>query len=165
MLARLSRELASVGVGWIEEPVAGGVAALAPLAGPGVRLAWGEHAYDLADQRAALASGLVDIWQPDVGWCGGLSAATAATDLASALRIPVYPHGGSLIAGCALAARCGTEAVPAVEYHLTQEPSRQRFAYQPLAPRSGTLRASDVAAARESRIDDDLAAVDLLPAA
>lgn len=156
-------ELASLGVGWIEEPVAGSVEALAPFAGPEVRLAWGEHAYDLVDQRAALASGLVDVWQPDVGWCGGLSAAIAATDFAGALRIPVYPHGGSLIAGCALAAWCGAEAVPAVEYHLTQEPSRQRFAYQPLAPRSGTLRAFDVAAARRSRVDDDLAALDLLP--
>jgi L-alanine-DL-glutamate epimerase-like enolase superfamily enzyme len=154
-------ELAALGVGWIEEPVAGGVEALAPFTGQDVRLAWGEHAYDLSVQEAALASGLVDVWQPDVGWCGGLSAAVATTRLASRRGIPVYPHGGSLVAGCVLATWCGP-AVPAVEYHLTQEPSRQRFAQAPLVPRSGTVRLADVAAARDLRVDDDVPIVDLL---
>lgn len=158
-------ELAALGIGWIEEPVAGGVADLAPLAGPGVRLAWGEHAYDLAVQQVALASGLVDVWQPDVGWCGGLSAAVTATRIAHRRGIPVYPHGGSLVAGCALAAWCGRQAVPAVEYHLTQEPGRQRFAHRPLAPVAGRIHAADVAAARELRASHDHPVVDLLAAA
>lgn len=157
-------ELAALGIGWIEEPVAGGVEQLTPFAGPNVRLAWGEHAYDFMVQRAALASDLVDVWQPDVGWCGGLSAAKATTRIAHDRGIPVYPHGGSLIAGCALATWCGSEAVPAVEYHLTQEPARQRFSWQPLSPVSGRIRLADVMAARDLRVNDDHPIVDLLAA-
>jgi L-rhamnonate dehydratase len=159
--SRIVPELAALGIGWIEEPVAGGVEQLTPLAGPGVRLAWGEHAYDRTAQHAALTSGLVDVWQPDVGWCGGLSAAVAATRMARDRGIPVCPHGGSLIAGCALAAWCGSEAVPAVEYHLTQEPVRQRFSHRPLFPVAGRIRLADVVAARDLRVDDDHSIVDL----
>lgn len=155
-------ELAGLGIGWIEEPVAGGVDRLASLTGPRVRLGWGEHAYDFAVQQAALATGVVDVWQPDVGWCGGLSAAVSATRIARRRGIPVYPHGGSLIAGCALAAWCGSEAVPAVEYHLTQEPERQRFARRPLAPVSGRIHLADAMAACELRVSDDHPVVDLL---
>jgi L-alanine-DL-glutamate epimerase-like enolase superfamily enzyme len=158
-------ELAALGVGWIEEPVAGGVEELAPLTGSGVRLAWGEHAYDLAIQHAALTSDLVDIWQPDVGWCGGLSAAVTTTQTARQRGIPVYPHGGSLVAGCALAAWCGAESVPAVEYHLTQEPLRQRFSHRPLLPASGSVHLADVTAASDLRVSHDHPVVDLLAAA
>ena len=130
-----------------------------------MRLAWGEHAYDVPVQQAALASDLVDVWQPDVGWCGGLSAAVAATEIALRRGIPVYPHGGSLVAGCALAAWCGVDAVPAVEYHLTQEPLRQRFSHRPLAPASGSVHVAEVTAARDLRVSHDHPVVDLLSAA
>lgn len=155
-------ELAALGTGWIEEPVAGGVENLASLTGPDVRLAWGEHAYDFAVQQAALESGLVDVWQPDVGWCGGLSAALTTTRIAHERGIPVYPHGGNLVAGCALASRCGSKAVPAVEYHLTQEPARQRFSHRMLAPVAGRIRIADAVAARDLRVSGDYAVVDLL---
>jgi L-rhamnonate dehydratase len=158
-------ELAALRVGWVEEPVAGGVEELAALADSDVRLAWGEHAYDLAVQRAALASDLVDVWQPDVGWCGGMSAAVSSTGVARGRGIPVYPHGGSLVAGCALAAWCGADAVPAVEYHLTQEPLRQRFSHRPLVPVSGSVRLADITAARSLRVRHDHPVVDLLEAA
>jgi L-alanine-DL-glutamate epimerase-like enolase superfamily enzyme len=158
-------ELAAIGIGWIEEPVAGGVEELAPLAGPGVRLGWGEHAYDPQVQRAAMKSGFVDVWQPDVGWCGGLTAAIGATRVAHQHGIPVYPHGGSLVAGCALAAWCGADAVPAVEYHLTQEPWRQRFARRPLVPAAGRVLLADVTAARELRVSRGHRAIDICAAA
>jgi L-alanine-DL-glutamate epimerase-like enolase superfamily enzyme len=157
-------ELAALGVGWIEEPVAGGIDELAAFAGPDVPLAWGEHAYDPETQQAALRSGYLRVWQPDVGWCGGLSAALASTRAARQRGIPVYPHGGSLIAGCALAARSDRATVPAVEYHLTQEPRRQRCTDSPLAPVSGRFRQADLSSARELRIDAD-SEFDLLDAA
>jgi L-alanine-DL-glutamate epimerase-like enolase superfamily enzyme len=135
------------------------------MAGQGVQLAWGEHAYDLPVQQAALASGLIDVWQPDVGWCGGMSAALGVTRAARQRGIPVYPHGGSLNAGCVLAARCGSESVPAVEYHLTQEPLRQRFSSYPLVPTSGGIHLASVTAAQDLRVSPGLPAVDLLTAA
>lgn len=162
--AAIVPELAGLGVGWIEEPVAGGVDELASLAGQDVPLAWGEHAYDAEVQQAALRSGYLHIWQPDVGWCGGLSAALASTRLARERGIAVYPHGGNLIAGCALAARCDRETVPAVEYHLTQEPRRQRCTDHPLAPVAGQIRRADLTAARELRGDLDSTELDLMDA-
>ncbi|MBT8162999.1 hypothetical protein KKI43_21435 [Arthrobacter sp. GN70] len=135
--ARALRGLADLGVRWVEEPVAD-PRSIARF-GVHVPLAYGEHVYDLADQIDLVTSGLISVWQPDVGWSGGLTPALLAAQVANIRGLLTYPHGGTLEAAHALAVMAGPSVVPAVEYHLTQEPTRQRFCLHPQQPVAGVL--------------------------
>jgi L-rhamnonate dehydratase len=57
-------------------------------------LATGEHEYTRWGFRLLLEYNAVDIWQPDITWCGGLTELRRIGALASAYNIPVIPHGG-----------------------------------------------------------------------
>ena len=61
---------------------------------PWQTLATGEHWYNLAPFAAAAGKRLVDIFQPDVLWCGGITAAAKICHLAQANNISVIAHGG-----------------------------------------------------------------------
>jgi len=61
---------------------------------PWQTLATGEHWYNLAPFAAAAGKRMVDIFQPDVLWCGGITAATKICHLAQANTISVIAHGG-----------------------------------------------------------------------
>ena len=81
--------LAAAGLAWLEEPVPPDcVADLAAVvdAAPTVPVASGEHLVH-PQEFVALAAAGVGIWQPDLMWCGGLTAALRLADLAD--RTPV----------------------------------------------------------------------------
>ena len=59
-------------------------------------LTTGEHEYCRYGFRQLLESGAVDVLQPDVTWCGGLTEARRIVALASAYDVPVIPHGSSV---------------------------------------------------------------------
>jgi L-rhamnonate dehydratase len=61
---------------------------------PWQTLATGEHWYNLAPFAHAAGKRLVDIFQPDVLWCGGITAAAKICHLAQANQISVIAHGG-----------------------------------------------------------------------
>ena len=61
---------------------------------PGQTLASGEHWYGLEPFAAAVSRGLVDILQPDVLWCGGLTNAVKICHLAEAGGLSVIAHAG-----------------------------------------------------------------------
>jgi L-rhamnonate dehydratase len=61
---------------------------------PGVTLATGEHWYGLHPFALAASRGLVDILQPDLAWCGGISAGVRICHLAEAHGLTVVTHGG-----------------------------------------------------------------------
>lgn len=61
---------------------------------PSCTLATGEHWYGIQPFAFAAANGLVDIFQPDVQWVGGLSAAVRICHLAEAYGLNVIAHGG-----------------------------------------------------------------------
>lgn len=58
------------------------------------RLATGEHEYTRWGFKLLLEYNAVDIWQPDITWCGGLSEIRHIAALASPYDIPVIPHAG-----------------------------------------------------------------------
>lgn len=60
---------------------------------PGQGLATGEHWYLAEPFLYAAEHRLVDIFQPDVKWCGGLSAAVRICHIAEAAGLTVAPHG------------------------------------------------------------------------
>jgi len=57
------------------------------------QMATGEHEYTRYGFRLLLEYKAVDIWQPDLHWCGGLSEMRHIGALAAAYNIPVIPHG------------------------------------------------------------------------
>lgn len=59
---------------------------------PWQSLATGEHWYMLAPFSWAAAHQVVDIFQPDLQWVGGLTAVVKISHLAEAAGIPVIPH-------------------------------------------------------------------------
>src|SRR4051794_24793990 len=61
---------------------------------PGMTLASGEHWYGLPPFAAAAGRGLVDIMQPDLAWCGGISAGVRICHLAEAHGLSVIAHAG-----------------------------------------------------------------------
>ena len=61
---------------------------------PGITLASGEHWYTLHPFAVAAGRGLVDILQPDLAWCGGISAGQRICHLAEAHGLTVIAHGG-----------------------------------------------------------------------
>src|SRR6185436_13359171 len=101
---RLGRALGEYDLRWYEEPVApediAGYAEMrAKLAMP---IAGGENEHTLFGFRELLAARAVDIAQPDIGSCGGISAARHVMALAQSHGVQVNPHvWGSAIAQAA----------------------------------------------------------------
>ena len=78
---------------------------------PGTTPASGEHWYGLQPFAVAAGHGLVDILQPDLAWCGGISAGVRICHLAEA-------HGLSVVANAGMNYRWGQHlslAMPAVQ--------------------------------------------------
>jgi D-galactarolactone cycloisomerase len=121
---RLGRALEEHDLRWYEEPVVPedivGYAELRQKLS--IPIAGGENEHTLYGFREFLAAGAVDIAQPDVGSCGGISAARHIAALAQAHGVQVNPHvWGSAIAQAASLQLLA--ALPVVHHSLfAQEP-------------------------------------------
>lgn len=97
-----------------DEPEA--MADLRPSLHP-IKLAGGEHEFSYRGYVELARLGALDLWQPDVTWCGGLTAALRIVALAERHGIPVVPHRGGEIWGLHLIAATGcvnlAETMPA----------------------------------------------------
>jgi D-galactarolactone cycloisomerase len=141
---RLGWVLDEIGVRWYEEPVVpedidGYVELRARLRTP---IAGGENEHTLYGFRELLGRHAVDIAQPDVGSCGGLTAARHIAVLAQAHGIEVNPHvWGSAVAQAAslqlIAALPVTHhslyaRAPVLEYDRSSHPFRRDLVTEPL---------------------------------
>ena len=146
---RLGRALADYDLRWYEEPVApedlrGYAEMREKLAMP---IAGGENEHTLYGFRDYFAAGAVDIAQPDLGSCGGISAARHITALAQANGVSVNPHvWGSAIAQAASLQLIAALPVahhslfaqePVFEYDRSSHPFRQRLITQPIVQKDG----------------------------
>ena len=98
---KLAKALAPIGLKWIEEflppdDYEGYKDVKAAL--PGVLLSTAEHEYTRYGFRRLLRDRSVDILQPDVTWCGGLTEARRVVAMAAADDVLVVPHGSSVYA-------------------------------------------------------------------
>ncbi len=94
-----SAALTELALEWIEEPVYPPFdhAALARVAAQmPQRLAAGENEFGVTGFRSLIESGHVDVLQPDLAKCGGLSSARAIAHLAEAAGAWLCPHNFSL---------------------------------------------------------------------
>jgi L-alanine-DL-glutamate epimerase-like enolase superfamily enzyme len=90
--------LADIRAGWLEEPFAcndfasyRAAAKITPL----VPIAAGENHYTRFEFAQLLEAGAVQVWQPDLSKCGGVTEAVRIAAIASAWRIPVHPHSSA----------------------------------------------------------------------
>jgi L-rhamnonate dehydratase len=87
---------------FIEEPVSPddvlGYADICRVSGT-TSIASGEHEYTRHGYRMLLHHKAVDILQPDLTWCGGLTEIRRVAAMASAENLPVVPHRGGSVYG------------------------------------------------------------------
>ena len=78
-------------------------ARLRPVAAP-VLIAGGEHEFTHYGFGEIAKAGALDLWQPDITWCGGITAGLRILDIARKEDIPVAPHRGGEVWGLHLIA-------------------------------------------------------------
>lgn len=97
--------LEAMGVAWLEEPFPQHDMRSYKIASGFSRtpLALGENTYTRFEFLPHIEAGNVQILQPDVGKCGGVTEAMRIAAMASAYKIKIHPHGGvtglDLVAG------------------------------------------------------------------
>jgi L-alanine-DL-glutamate epimerase-like enolase superfamily enzyme len=95
-LALAERFHGEAGVSWFEEPVSSedldGLRLLRDRAPAGMQVAAGEYGWTLADFRALLDAGAVDVLQADVTRCGGITELLRVDALCRAARVPLSLH-------------------------------------------------------------------------
>ena len=141
---RLGAALEEYDLRWYEEPVvpedhAGYRELRSRLRVP---IAGGENEHTLYGFREFLGGRCVDIAQPDLGSCGGITAARHIVALAQAHGVQVNPHvWGSAIAQAAslqfiaavpTAHHSVFAAEPILEYDRSSHPFREQLVSQPL---------------------------------
>ena len=141
---RLGRALEEYDPRWYEEPVApediqGYVELRAKLAMP---IAGGENEHTLFGFRELLAAGAVDIAQPYIGSCGGITAARHIMALAQSHGVQINPHvWGSAVAQAASLHVIAAVPVahhslypqePVLEYDRSSHPFRRELVRAPI---------------------------------
>ena len=117
-------QLALLGIDWLEEPFPpadlASYAALGPEAARyGIRIAAGEHHCSVLDTQQLVATGAIQILQPDVTWCGGITELRRIIALAGRARIPVCPHFGGEV--WALHVMASSDNCPLAEWYVDDE--------------------------------------------
>jgi L-alanine-DL-glutamate epimerase-like enolase superfamily enzyme len=95
---RVMPVLADIKAGWLEEPFAcndfssyreaAKITSLVPIAA-------GENHYGRFEFAQLREAGAVQIWQPDLSKCGGVTEGLAIAAMASAYRIPMHTHSSA----------------------------------------------------------------------
>ena len=103
----MGRRLAPYNIFWFEDVLTPddlqGQAELRPLVKPTL-IAGGEHEFTHVGFGDAARAGAMDLWQPDITWCGGITAGLRILDVAREHGIPVAPHRGGEVWGLHLIA-------------------------------------------------------------
>lgn len=104
---RMAQRLASYQLYWFEDLLTpddlAGQAALRGRLG-GALVAGGEHEFTHYGFAEVARAGALELWQPDITWCGGLTAGLRIVTLAEQYGIPVVPHRGGEVWGLHLIA-------------------------------------------------------------
>lgn len=143
---RLGRRAAEHGLKWIEEALIPddywGYAQLKRQLPPGLLMTSGEHEATRWGFRQLLETG-VDIIQPDVGWCGGITELIKISALADAHGTLVVPHGSSVYSYHFVVTRTNSPFAEFLMMHETAEEVVPMFSPLLLGepvPENGRLR-------------------------
>lgn len=105
----------------------------------GVPLAGAEHEYTRWGFRRFIDSGALDVIQPDIYWCGGLTEALKIAAYATAHDITVIPHGHSSAATAHFSALQSPIHTPYQEYLVKWNAVHQHFLSNPLVVIDGMI--------------------------
>lgn len=78
-------------------------------------IAGGEHEFTHVGFGDIAKTGALDLWQPDITWCGGITAGLRIVKMANELGIPVSPHRGGEVWGLHLLT--ATNCADLAEFH------------------------------------------------
>ena len=109
-----------------------------------IPLSGAEHEYTRWGFRRFIDAGALDIVQPDIYWCGGLSETLKITALATAHDLIVIPHGHSTPAGIHYSLAQSPIHTPWQEYLWKWNEIHQHFLLHPVKPEGGMIRANDL---------------------
>jgi L-rhamnonate dehydratase len=128
---RLAHRAAEFGLKWIEEALIPddywGYAQLKRQVPPGLLVTTGEHEATRWGFRQLLETG-VDIIQPDVNWCGGITELIKISALADAHGALVVPHGSSVYSYHFVVTRTNSPFAEFLMMHETAEEVVPMFA-------------------------------------
>jgi L-alanine-DL-glutamate epimerase-like enolase superfamily enzyme len=144
---RFAREVADCRLAWLEEPVSAddkrGCAEV--RSSTDIPIAAGESEFTRFDFRDLVDLRAVDVLQPDLAICGGITEALRIAALASAYQLRIAPHlwGGALMfaAGLHLAAACSS--VDILEYSVGANPMLHELAEETFSVAHGRLTFPD----------------------
>jgi L-alanine-DL-glutamate epimerase-like enolase superfamily enzyme len=133
---RFCRELEDCRLAWFEEPVsADNHAGLAEVRrNTATPISAGESLFTRFDFLELARLQAVDIFQPDLAICGGLTEALRIAALADAHQIALAPHlwGGALMFAAGLQLCAVSPAAFIVEYSLLPNPLQHELALEPI---------------------------------
>jgi len=140
---RFCRELADCRLAWFEEPVSSDHhAGMAEVrAATDIPIAAGESEFTRFDFLELARLRAVDIFQPDLAICGGLTEALRIAALAEAHQIALAPHlwGGALMFAAGLQLCAVSPAAFIVEYSLLPNPLQHELAQEPIRAVNGEV--------------------------
>jgi len=144
---RFCRELAETRLAWFEEPVSSdNKAGCAEVrAGTDIPIAAGESEFTRFDFLELAHLRAVDIFQPDLAICGGLTEAHRIAALAESFQIGLAPHlwGGALMFAAGLQLCAVSPAAFIVEYSLLPNPLQHELAQEPITVHNGQVEIPD----------------------
>jgi L-rhamnonate dehydratase len=105
-------------------------------------IAGGEHEFTEFGFKELARTRCLDIWQPDITWCGGITAGLRILAVAESNSVPVMPHRGGEVWGLHLVVATNCQDI--AEYVVVPDPSEesQLWLNQP-RPVDGILAVGD----------------------
>ncbi|WP_324651744.1 enolase C-terminal domain-like protein [Georgenia sp. H159] len=141
----VARATADLGLRWIEEPLPadhlGGYRTLRSRLAGLTEIVGGEHEYTRWGVADLVAADVLDLYQPDPHWAGGISETMKIMGVVSAAGGQVVPHGQSLQANAALTFAAPPSFVPQMEYLGRLMAWYQLFLADPIVPVDGAVPA------------------------
>ena len=142
---KMGKRLAPYDIYWFEDVLTPddlkGQARLRPLVKPTL-IAGGEHEFTQFGFRDVAGAGALDLWQPDITWCGGITAGIRILDIAREREIPVAPHRGGEVWGLHLIAASDCMDLAEVLPGLRDAERDALWIDEPF-PRNGYIEPSD----------------------
>lgn len=152
---RLGRVLEELNVYWYEEPVVPeDIESYAQLRKQlDIAIAGGENEHSVYGFQSLFTARALDIAQPDIGSCGGITAARDIVAMAQSHGVSVNPHvWGSAVAQAASLQLIATlpiahhnlfPAEPMLEYDRSNHPFRQKLIQAPWSIQNGIITVPD----------------------
>lgn len=104
-----------------------------------IPMAGAEHEYTRWGFKRFFEADVLDVIQPDIYWCGGLSETLKIAAAATMYDLQVIPHGHSTIATAHFTATQSPIHTPYQEYLLKWNDIHQHFLAAPIVPENGVI--------------------------